>query len=362
MKLNLVITESCCLNCTYCYMNNNPIDMSTNVIDKTIENIPKLLSIFNKRKCDIVYFGGEPLINMNIIKYTHNKVKDLSFINNELIISNLLLLDDDIINYIKSNNINVSWSFDGLWNKTNRLMKDGSESFDLYMNKLDTIKKITQGCKVMISPSSINTMTENLKFFVEELNIYSPDFSLVRDDIWSEEDLLLFEIEIKRLSEQVMNYFRNNINISVGLFTLPILDMIIGKKLGKRPFGCFVGNSGVAVMPNGDIYPCARFGTNKINNYGNILTDINYEQFKNINDKVYLDPRKFEKCKQCKLYNYCNAGCTFSQIENNNQPLDSICKLYHIIYKESINIYNTMNKENNKLYKDSIESAINNIG
>lgn len=350
------------MHCQYCYMNNNPIDMTIEIIDKTIESIPKLLEFTNTNKCDITYFGGEPLINIDLIKYTHDKLKNLNYIGNELIISNLLLLDDDIIDYIRNNNISISWSFDGIWNKTNRLMKDNTESFDLYLDKMNTIKKIVNGCKVMISPSCIDTMADNLKFFVEELNIDRPDFSIIRDDIWSDDDIARFEIEIKRLSETYMNYIRLGYNLDIGLFTLPILDMFVGKKLSKRPFGCFAGYNGIAVMPNGDIYPCARFGTNKEYKYGNVLDKLNYNQYMKVNNEVYLNPIEFEKCKQCKLYNYCNAGCTYSEIKNNKQPLDSICKLYHIIYKESLNIYNTFTKENNENYKELILGAIKNIG
>ena len=35
----------------------------------------------------------------------------------------------------------------------------------------------------MVAPSSIETLVENYEFFINEFNILSPDYTLVRDDI-----------------------------------------------------------------------------------------------------------------------------------------------------------------------------------
>ncbi|NLE05677.1 MAG: hypothetical protein GX638_12885 [Crenarchaeota archaeon] len=62
------------------------------------------------------------------------------------------------------------------------------------------------------------------------------------------------------------------------------------------------------------------------------------------------DPSFYDKCKKCSLYNYCNAGCTFSQMKNENtfEPLDSICELYKILYNECFYLFDKIGE--NKLF------------
>lgn len=359
-QLNLVVTEKCNLACKYCYMHNNPKQMTKKVVSEVYKKLPTLLSFFNSERSNVIYFGGEPLINLDIIKYSHDMIKkNKNIINNEILISNMLLIDDNTINWLKEENVGISWSFDGLWNEDNRPLVDGSSSLEEYLNKLDTIKKISTGCKCMISPQSVSTINENVDFFINN-GINYIDYSIVRDNIWTDNDVNNFEIEINKLVNKYSEYLNDNKNIVIDIFFLPILDMIFGKTVGKRPFGCFVGYNGLAVMPNGDMYPCARFGTNKKYCYGNIFDDISAASFDEINTEVYINPVEIEKCKSCKLYNYCNAGCSYCQLENDKEPLESVCKLYHIIYIAALKLNNMM--KNNSIYKDIIRMKMDNVG
>ena len=59
--------------------------------------------------------------------------------------------------------------------------------------------------------------------------------------------------------------------------------------------------------------------------------EYNFDYFQSV-----FNPLAFDKCKGCRLYKVCNAGCTFSQLRNGNQPIDSVCELFHIYYDEAI--------------------------
>ena len=367
-QLNIVTTEKCNLACKYCYMHNNPINMSYEVADKIIEKLYDIinsLNIFNFNKAKIVYFGGEPLINLDIIKYIHKKVRNNPLVDGELIISNLLLLNSDILDYLRQNGINVSWSFDGLWNRNNRVLVNGESSLIEYEKKINLIKSVNSSPKTMISPQSVDTIVENFEYMYYHLGII-PKFALVRDDIWTKEDIDKFDNEMNKLIDRYMYLVKNDEKFrdmlpDFDLFTLPLMDCIINKQYGKRPFSCFAGSGGCAIMPNGDIYPCGRFGSNKIFKYGNILEDLNKEEIQKINKKVYINPVEMKECLDCKLYKYCNAGCTYSQIMNNYKPLKSICDLYHIIYNKAFIWYNAL-KESNINIDGKIKTALQNIG
>lgn len=127
---------------------------------------------------------------------------------------------------------------------------------------------------------------------------------------------------------------------------------MLGLAKGKRPFGCFAGCRGVAIMPDGEVYPCARFGSKRImeidNNY-----DFSYYQ-------KQFRPENYDKCQNCNLNKVCNAGCTYSQVRNDNKPLDSICELYHIITEESYRVLREC--KDSTLFQQYFINAFNNIG
>lgn len=367
-QLNVVVTEKCNLACKYCYMHNNPMSMNEDVADEIIKKLPQLIeyfNIFNFSRARIVYFGGEPLENLPIIKYIHEKTKNNPLISGELIISNLLLLNIDTLDYLSSENIPVSWSFDGLWNQNNRVLLDGSSSLKVYEKKIELIKMCNCSPKTMISPSSVDTITENFEYMFYHLGIV-PKFALVRDDIWKNEDIEKFDDELDKLVNRYIYLAQNDEKFKdtlpdFDLFTLPLMDCIINKQFGKRPFSCFVGNGGCAIMPNGDIYPCGRFGSNHFLKYCNIFDDLDKENIQKINTSVYMNPITIKECSDCKIYKYCNAGCTYSQINNGYKPLSNVCKLYHIIYNKAIMWYNKL-KDNNINVDKKILSALKNIG
>lgn len=351
-NIEAVITEQCNLNCKYCYMNNLNTKMSIDTFIKFIDNIDVLLNLYNQKEYSIDYFGGEPLLNWDLIEKSFFILKNDKKCKRIGIISNLLELDSYKVKFIQSNNINISFSFDGLWNEFNRPLKDGSSSLKKYENKKDLIKQISPFyCKTMVSPSSLGTLVKNAKYLVEDWEFKYPDFSLVRDNIWSDEDIIHFKNEIRELSELQINYINSGKQILFGFYRLYLLDMFYGKKYGKRNFGCFSGNSGIGLMPDGIVYPCARFGSSKL--YP--IYDFNSMKFFEKNFNIFINeknknPKFYAKCEKCYLYNYCNAGCTFSQMKDENTfvPLDSICKLYKILYDECFYILDKINE--NKMF------------
>jgi len=354
-EFQLVITEKCNLACTYCYMHNNPTDMSPKTFDKFYEKIGTFLKIYNQESYNTAFFGGEPLLNWSMIKYITNVVKKDNRCKSLIIATNGLLLTEEKREFLKENNIVISVSFDGLWNQNNRPLLTGDSSLEKYLERKDLILA-EKGSKVMVSPDSISTMVENYKFFVEELGIMTPQFSLVRDDIWSDSDIERFEVEAGRLADQVIEYIKQGKESTVGFFNLYALDMIYGKTQGKRPWGCFAGVSGMGFMPNGVAYPCARFGSERVDP----LYDANIDKFYFNTIKKYLNadltnPQTFEECKNCELYEYCNAGCTYCQIEYGG-PVDSVCELLKILYKQTIRINREL--KNNWIYHKMLKKAI----
>ena len=278
--LEVSVTEKCNLGCPYCYVANQDKFMTPEVFDKAWPEFIKLVDRSKSHyqgKFHITFFGGEPLLNMDLIKHATHKVRNDSFYSHRLhalsIISNMTLINDEIADWLEENQVGISWSFDGISsNETRPVIKNMGENkgyssvFEMYNEKQHLIRRLTKyskTCKVMIFPGNVDAMTENFEFLVE-FGIPCPDFSVVRDDIWSVDDLHNFRREVRRLADKQIEYLSQGKLAVCGLFNLPLQDMLIGLTKQKRPFGCFAGVSGSVMAVDGSFYPCARFGSKKV--------------------------------------------------------------------------------------------------
>lgn len=367
-EFQVVLTEKCNMSCTYCYINQKPQDMTREVFDAHYSLLPTVLEIYREQNYHAALFGGEPLLNWDLIEYI------VPILNNDpkctqivVMTNGLVLQKEGKLDWLSKNKVAISLSFDGLWNIKNRPLTGGQSSLPVYMDKNKPLYKLlTSGtsCKVMVAPESVDSMVDNYKWFVETLGLTSPDYSLVRDGSWKEEDVYRFKIEVKKLANQNIEYVKSGKHSMVGFFQLAILDMIFGEAVGKRPFGCFAGCHGAGFMPDGKVYPCARFGSNeKILLFDSIKKLAYKENLKKMMSPEVSDTRTFSKCKECTLYKYCNAGCTWSQGACDGKaciPIDSICELFFAIYEEAIRI--THELKDNRIFKDMIRGSIKNVG
>lgn len=344
--LEVSVTEKCNLGCPYCYIANQDKFMTTEIFDKAW---PEFIKLVDRSHCDplgkfhLTFFGGEPLLNMPVIKHATKKCRSGEYaerLHALSIISNMTLINDEIADWLDENRVGISWSFDGISSNESRPViknmgenKGYSSVFEMYNEKQHLIRRLTKyskTCKVMIFPGNVDAMTENFEFLVD-FGIPCPDFSIVRDDIWSTDDLQHFRREVRRLADKQIEYLSKGILAINGMFNLPLQDMLLGMTKNKRPFGCFAGVSGSVMSVDGDFYPCARFGSKKVLPMKG--DEYNFSYFQHI-----FNPKTYDKCKGCDLYKVCNAGCTFSQIRNGNKPVDSICELFHMYYDETIRI------------------------
>jgi len=361
--VEFMVTEKCNLACTYCYMANKKSFMTRDKVDKFLDTIGDFMKLYNDDKYHISFFGGEPLLNWDIIEYATPKFNADPRCHSIVMISNGLELTEERVKFMKENNLGISLSFDGMWNDTSRPMYTGGASFEKYIEKKDLIKSLTSGCKVMCSPQNFKTMTENYEFFVEEYGFLNPDYSLVRDNIYTPEDLKVFDVEIKRLADRVIKYNKEGIRTTNGLFYLYTLDLLVGKRYGKRPFGCFAGTHGAGYTPEGEYYPCARFASD----YEYKLMDANTGKIEEDNVAELLQPKMtnpdMPECKECYLEQYCNAGCTYSQIKEGNgeraKPVDDVCSLLKMCYREAMRIMREL--KDCETYTSSIEGALSKI-
>ena len=364
-QFEVVVTEKCNLFCEYCYMANKNKQMSKEVFDAHYAALPRIMDAYGEERFTTTLFGGEPLLNWGLIEHILPMVDADPKCQGITMPTNGILIKPHMMDTLKKYNVNISLSFDGLWqeNETGNLVMKKGGSWTKYKNIVDALGVNT--CKVMIPPQSHREITikANYKWFVEKFGMMDPDFTLVRDDVWYPLEVAVFKFEIKELADQVIKYIKDGIETMPGIFSLYILDTLAGEKFSKRSFGCFAGLHGLGFMPDGKVYPCARFGSADENEIFDSFAEdrmvewnaANYTMFVN---KNLTDPRTYEKCKECVLYKYCNAGCTYSQLQNGG-ILDSICELYKASYEQAFRIVDEL--KDNETFKKIMENMLRRI-
>ena len=139
-----VVTNRCNSNCIYCQAkakHSNVFDHMTKEIAKHSVDIalqsPEKILTFE-------FQGGEPLLNFDVIKYIvsyANEMKGFHKIN-YCIVSNLLLLTEEMLSWFIENNVAISTSLDGneMLHNQNRPLISGYGSYEKTISGFNLIR------------------------------------------------------------------------------------------------------------------------------------------------------------------------------------------------------------------------------
>ena len=318
--LCLHIAHDCNLACKYCFADEGEYHgkrelMSYEVGKKALDFL--VANSGSRTNLEVDFFGGEPLMNFEVVKQLVKYGRSLEEPNNKkfrfTLITNGVLLDDDILEFANKEMSNLVLSLDGR-KEVHDLMRPrrgGQGSYDTVVPKF---------IKAAESRNQMNyyvrgTYTRNNLDFAKDV-IHMADLGfeqisvepVVADKSESyairEEDI---DTLIKQYDELTAEMIKRKKEGKPFNFFHFMIDLSGGPCVAKRLSGCGSGTEYLAVSPSGELYPCHQFMGMKDFLLGNvdegvIRTDIR-DEFKLCN--VYAK----EKCKNCFAKFYCSGGC-----------------------------------------------------
>lgn len=319
--LCLHIAHDCNLACKYCFADEGEYHgkrelMSYEVGKKALDFL--VANSGSRTNLEVDFFGGEPLMNFEVVKQLVKYGRSLEEPNNKkfrfTLTTNGVLLDDDILEFANKEMSNLVLSLDGR-KEVHDLMRPrrgGQGSYDTVVPKF---------IKAAESRNQMNyyvrgTYTRNNLDFAKDV-IHMADLGfeqisvepVVADKSESyairEEDI---DTLIKQYDELTAEMIKRKKEGKPFNFFHFMIDLSGGPCVAKRLSGCGSGTEYLAVSPSGELYPCHQFMGMKDFLLGNvdegvIRTDIR-DEFKLCN--VYAK----EKCKNCFAKFYCSGGCT----------------------------------------------------
>lgn len=339
--LCLHICHDCNLRCKYCFASTGDFGgqrtmMSAEVGKKAIDFI--IRESGSRRNLEVDLFGGEPLMNFEVVKeivdYAKSREKEFNKNFRFTLTTNAILLNEDIKNYLNENMQNVVLSIDGRRevNDKMRYRVDGTGCYEDIMPKIKDMANSRGQDNYYVR----GTFTrENLDFSEDVLHLADQGFKQIsvepvvaaKDSGYDlrEEDLPVLYEEYEKLAYELVKRKKEGKGFNFFHF---MIDLSQGPCIAKRLRGCGSGHEYVAVTPEGDIYPCHQFVGNTEFKMGNVMegklnTDIQ-EHFKGSN--VYTK----EECSKCWAKFYCSGGCAANSYQFNsdiNIPYKVGCEL-----------------------------------
>ncbi|MFP4456199.1 MAG: thioether cross-link-forming SCIFF peptide maturase [Clostridia bacterium] len=357
--LCLHIAHDCNMRCQYCFAETGEYKvgkrelMSIEVAKKAIDYL--LESSLTRTNLEVDFFGGEPLLNFEVVKETvkYAKAKEVSFNKNIrfTLTTNGILLDDKKIDSIKDNEIQLIMSHDGREEVHNKMRP--------LTGKKGSYKRVTKNFKNAIIKGIKDyhirgTFTSYNKDFMKdikhiiELGFNKISFEPVVTDLKEEyalheSDLTYLKDEYKKLAEYYLDEHKNNNPFTFFHYEI---DLNQGPCLAKRLSGCGAGYDYLAVAPNGDLYPCHQFVGIDEFKMGNVSTS-GYK--KDIAEKfINAHVLNKSKCNDCFAKYYCSGGChADAYFRNGNfyEPVDFSCELQKTRVEYALAIRACLNNE-----------------
>lgn len=339
--LCLHIAHDCNLACRYCFAEEGEYkghrelmsyEVGKQALDFLIANSGK------RRNLEVDFFGGEPLMNFQVVKDLVKYGREQEAIHNKkfrfTLTTNGVLLNDDIMEFANQEMSNVVLSIDGRKeiNDQMRPSRNGKGSYELIVPKFKKLAESRNQTDYYVR----GTFTHNNLDFSEDVKHLAdlgfkqisvePVVALPEEPYAiKEEDLpKLFE-EYDKLAKLMLEYKKEGKDFNFFHF---MIDLTGGPCVAKRLSGCGSGTEYLAVTPWGDLYPCHQFVGEEQYLMGNVFEGVKtpdmVQEFKHCN--VYSK----EKCRDCFAKFYCSGGCAANSFKFHgdiNDAYDIGCEL-----------------------------------
>ena len=318
--LCLHIAHDCNLACRYCFAEEGEYHgrralMSYEVGKKALDFL--IANSGNRQHLEVDFFGGEPLMNWNVVKqlveYGRSQEKEHNKKFRFTLTTNGVLLNDEIMEFCNREMSNVVLSLDGRKevNDKMRPFRNGTGSYDLIVPKFQTFAESRGDRDYFVRGTFTH---ENLDFSKDVLHFADLGFKKMSVEpvvaepsepyAIREEDLPQILEEYDKLAAEYVKRWKEGKGFTFFHF---MVDLKQGPCVAKRLSGCGSGTEYLAVTPWGDLYPCHQFVGKEEFLLGNVDSGITNtavrDEFKLCN--VYAK----EKCRDCFARFYCSGGC-----------------------------------------------------
>ena len=313
------ITTGCNLRCKYCFADCGPFkgeNMTEDVMDATIDS---MLSMPQVKVITFEFQGGEASTNVLGMRKFIEKVEAVKSKYDKLVKYrteiNCILVTEELINLIKEFNVSVGVSLDGPKEMTDltRVDINGIGAFDSIEKGIKKLRDngiYIDGAVCTIGQHNVHYPRQLMEFFDKiGMNFKPRPVNILGRE--KENHLTTNPGEWAKCFKE-MHEMKDEVdveNFSVHIFEenvyTPIRDYICLR------YPCGAARELVSVNPNGDVFPCDGFKSEKKFIMGNVLNEKIEDMLKKT-EIIKLRNRTaetIEKCSKCMFRGMCCSCC-----------------------------------------------------
>lgn len=324
----MITSEQCNLACKYCFLGNNDKckrdnfsteNMSVETADKAIDFFVRQIKNSGldteENKPVIIFYGGEPLMNYDVVVYIANKINALR--NSEKCIKNLemsmvtngLLLTKERALKLKELGVSIGISVDGFTEESNQMRVDvaGNNVFKKILKTLDMCKEIgvDASLSVTLSEETIKDTKEILKL-VDDYGVKSFGFNIMMSD----ENFVIPQEYNEKASKFIIDEFvelRKR-----GIYEDRIMRKLKSFSKSQVYFSdcAATGGGQIVIAPSGQVGICHGCLHNKQYFVANVDdTEFDATKHPDFIEWSQLTPINKDECQDCPALGICGGGC-----------------------------------------------------
>ncbi len=338
----LTVNTGCNLACSYCYKEDltSPDKGEKMAFETAVKAFELLLDQAKDRdRVNLVFFGGEPLTNLPLIKqmvdYADRRGEEVGKTVDFSLTTNATLLKKDIVDYLDDHRFGITISMDGpkaLHDKYRKTV-GGKGSYDVVAKNarmlLERYRSRPVGARVTLTSgvTDVIGIHDHLK---NDLGFFEVGFSPVTSG-----DIALFNLngeelaqvfaDMKMLGERYTEAALRDENIGFSNMHQLMTDLAEGT---KKAVPCGAGLGMLAADMDGGLNLCHRFTGSQMPTFGNVDSGIDAPT---LADFIEQAQDKTDKgCATCRIRNICAGGCyheSYARFEDPHSPVYHYCEL-----------------------------------
>jgi uncharacterized protein len=366
----LNVNTGCNLSCTYCYKEDltSPAKGERMDLDTARQSVELLLrQARDRERVNVVFFGGEPLTNMPLIRQVvewavpraaeEGKTVDFS------LTTNATLLTKEIVDWLDAHGFALTVSMDGpkALHDRNRKTVGGKGTYDAVARNvrmlLDRYRARPVGARVTLTRGVTDVLGihDHLK---HDLGFFEVGFGPATSGPLSAfnlspDDLARVFADMKTLGRRYVAAAIEGRNIGFSNMHQLMTDLAAGT---RKAVPCGAGLGMLAVDKAGDLHLCHRFVGSEQPTYGNVRDGIDVGGLGRFIEQA--QDRSAYDCRTCRIRSVCAGGCyheSYARSGDPHAPVTHYCDLMRDWVDFGIDAYVRIMQANPAFFRTHVE-------
>ena len=317
----------------------------------------------DKKKLTIALFGGEPLMEFDLIKrlvpYGERKAAQQGKSIHFSATTNCVLINDEMIQFFRQHRMTFHTSIDGSpeTHDKHRHFPNGKGTSVVIEPIIRKILKYWPDriARMSVSNDTVHRWMEDVLYLVD-LGYKNLAMIPIPELDWTEEQWGYTERELRKISDFYISRYRQGKPIYMKHINDALKSIV---DPSRREAHCGSGRGYILVKTDGTIYPCHRFGgdidaeSDGQWQLGSIFSGWGSNEKRK--ELLNFDCRKCVKadCENCIAVHMCGTTCiavSWACFKDIHKPHPNQCRMTNLYFKEGMRIHYILESERNELF------------